>query len=285
MDHSTKNMKNNNIEMMLEEAFATYTSDLLAKSDDWQAMLKAAALPGACGGSSDSPVPELSPSSSPLNTGNTVSPAELYQNPFSPPSTVFTNLTSPSVGNSPFNECIDASPLLSSCDNQNMDWFSLFPDPVIRTADMSSLLAQPQSQTHVSNTIESEISLPMNDNVTGATMTPTTATSPPTSDGSESPSCSNDEDKTPIVLTSRGISSPMCGVSKSRRRKGPLPPIKVDPSDKVALKRARNTLAARDSRQRKLDHLKFLESRIAQLEDENSKWKTIAIQHGYTGPL
>ncbi|KAH7398766.1 hypothetical protein DE146DRAFT_504063 [Phaeosphaeria sp. MPI-PUGE-AT-0046c] len=42
--------------------------------------------------------------------------------------------------------------------------------------------------------------------------------------------------------------------SKSRRRK-PLPPITVDPNDKAALKRARNTLAARESRRRKAEKL------------------------------
>jgi hypothetical protein len=50
------------------------------------------------------------------------------------------------------------------------------------------------------------------------------------------------------------------GISKSRRRKGPSPAIVVDPSDKMALKRARNTLAARASRQRKLDRVNELET-------------------------
>ena len=72
------------------------------------------------------------------------------------------------------------------------------------------------------------------------------------------------------------------GVNKARRRKGPLPPIAVDPADKVALKRARNTLAARDSRQRKFDHVATLEKRNQELEAEVEKWKTIAIAQGYS---
>jgi general control protein GCN4 len=57
----------------------------------------------------------------------------------------------------------------------------------------------------------------------------------------------------------------------------------VDPADKVALKRARNTLAARDSRQRKFDHVSTLEKRNAELEAEVEKWKSIAYSQGYTG--
>ena len=57
----------------------------------------------------------------------------------------------------------------------------------------------------------------------------------------------------------------------------------VDPNDKVALKRARNTLAARDSRQRKFDHVNLLEKRNAELEAEVEKWKRIAFAQGYSG--
>jgi general control protein GCN4 len=56
----------------------------------------------------------------------------------------------------------------------------------------------------------------------------------------------------------------------------------VDPNDKIALKRARNTLAARDSRQRKFDHVSTLEKRNAELEAELEKWKQIAYAQGYT---
>ena len=68
---------------------------------------------------------------------------------------------------------------------------------------------------------------------------------------------------------------------KPRRRKGPLPNIELDPNDKVAYKRARNTLAARDSRQRKLEHVTTLENRVAELEEEVVKWKEIALSYGH----
>ena len=49
-----------------------------------------------------------------------------------------------------------------------------------------------------------------------------------------------------------------------------LPPIIVkDPSDRKAMRRARNTLAARRSRDKKKEHLQSLEDRIAELERKN----------------
>jgi len=69
--------------------------------------------------------------------------------------------------------------------------------------------------------------------------------------------------------------SSVAGV-KPRRRKGPLLPITVtDPSDKAAIKRARNTMAARDSRQRKVDHVQTLERRIQELEANVEKYREI----------
>jgi general control protein GCN4 len=65
----------------------------------------------------------------------------------------------------------------------------------------------------------------------------------------------------------------------------------VDPEDKVALKRARNTLAARDSRQRKFDHVQSLERTITELQSNNEelkseaeKWKSIAMALGFSEP-
>ncbi|KAL1306698.1 hypothetical protein AAFC00_005368 [Neodothiora populina] len=51
-----------------------------------------------------------------------------------------------------------------------------------------------------------------------------------------------------------------------RKRQKPLPAIVVDSTDPIALKRARNTAAARKSRERKEAHRDSLESRIAELE-------------------
>jgi hypothetical protein len=57
----------------------------------------------------------------------------------------------------------------------------------------------------------------------------------------------------------------------------PFSPIIVEnPSDTVAMKRARNTLAARKSRQRKMQRFDELER--AELEEEHDHWKSIALR-------
>jgi hypothetical protein len=58
----------------------------------------------------------------------------------------------------------------------------------------------------------------------------------------------------------------------------------VDPNDKIALKRARNTLAARDSRQRKFNHVQTLEKEVEELKAEKEKWRNIALALGYPEP-
>jgi len=63
-------------------------------------------------------------------------------------------------------------------------------------------------------------------------------------------------------------------VTKSRRRTGQLKEIVVDTNDKVAAKRARNTLAARESRLRKQNHMEYLQSQIEELERERDELKS-----------
>lgn len=87
-----------------------------------------------------------------------------------------------------------------------------------------------------------------------------------------------------------GRHSLVAGVNP-RRRSRPLPPITVnDPTDVVSMKRAKNTLAARKSRQRKADRMEDLEqkynemkAKYEKLEAEHEKvqaerdhWKTVA---------
>jgi hypothetical protein len=50
-----------------------------------------------------------------------------------------------------------------------------------------------------------------------------------------------------------------------------------DPNDVIAMKRARNTLAARKSRERKAQRLEDLEAKIARLEAERDHWKQLAL--------
>ena len=79
-----------------------------------------------------------------------------------------------------------------------------------------------------------------------------------------------------------GRHSSVSGV-KARNRDKPLPPIVYDASDPVAVKRARNTEAARKSRARKLELQESMERRIAELEKQLEEarqseqyWKSIA---------
>lgn len=210
----------------------------------------------------------MDPLSMSVGTATTVSPKDIWNDPFgssAPPSTAFTNLTSPSINESPYiGDGYETSPLFQQdSDMDSQCWPSLFPE------DKPAPTAVPVERTN------SEQSLDQLDS---------TSSSPK-----------------PLVLTnasgrrkSSNGGSPTTsysGVSKPRRRKGPLPPISVDPSDKIALKRARNTLAARDSRQRKFDHVQTLEKRIAELEQEKKeaaaeieKWKALALSLGAIAP-
>jgi hypothetical protein len=59
----------------------------------------------------------------------------------------------------------------------------------------------------------------------------------------------------------------------------PLSPMCIsDTNDALATKRARNTLAARKSRQRKTARFEALEKRIVELEAERDQWKGIALR-------
>lgn len=201
-------------------------------------------------------------------TPRTVSPRDIFQDPYgsAPPSTAFTNLTSPDI-NSPFvTDDATTSPLFSS-DNVNA-WYSLFPENLDSNGVPVTV-----------SVVELTNPLPMQRTVSNNSF-----------DRSSSSASPIIVEK---ILGRKGSvsDSPSGGVSKPRRRKGPLPPIAVDPQDKAAVKRARNTLAARDSRQRKFDHINKLESensqlqgRITQLVADVEKWKAIALSLGFTEP-
>ncbi|KAL9029796.1 MAG: hypothetical protein Q9196_001996 [Gyalolechia fulgens] len=84
-----------------------------------------------------------------------------------------------------------------------------------------------------------------------------------------------------VVMSRKGSSpgkaspSPRpAGITKKKKSRGPLPEIKVDVTDPVALKRARNTAAARTSRERKQQRVEFL-------EQELELWKNRAMAAGW----
>ncbi|KAI0394260.1 hypothetical protein F5Y17DRAFT_458170 [Xylariaceae sp. FL0594] len=192
----------------------------------------------------------VSPSPSSANLGGTVSPSELLiQEPFSAPnSAAFTNLTTPSnFGESPGFEQWGFSPSFSDMDAASgSEWPSLFPD------------ARPAEQSAAVQNVSPGESLDGLD----ALM--------------ESAASRRKADSSPSLSSRHGRHSSVSGVS-SRRRDKPLPPIIVDdPNDTVAMKRARNTLAARKSRERKAQKMEEYEEKIAKLEAERDYWKRIA---------
>ncbi|EKD15849.1 cross-pathway control 1 [Drepanopeziza brunnea f. sp. 'multigermtubi' MB_m1] len=96
---------------------------------------------------------------------------------------------------------------------------------------------------------------------------------------SESPLLPEEELEVSEVLRHRrsatASTQPSAGI---RKRDKPLAPIVVeDPHDPVAVKRARNTLAARKSRQRKMERYVELEDEIEKLKAERDHWKGMAL--------
>lgn len=207
-----------------------------------------------------------STSSTSTNMG-TISPQDLYlRDPFNaasaPNSTALTNLTSPSIYNeSPqFDDSFETSPNFGGPTDLDAttDWFPLFPqDP---SSAQAPAPAPVTPGTPVKSLIDqSPAQLPEDIEATAASPAPSSSRR---KSGNSPPA---------------GRHSSVSGVN-ARRRDKPLPPIIVDdPSDVVAMKRARNTLAARKSRQRKAERFEELESEIEKLKAERDHWKNIAL--------
>ncbi|KAI1472768.1 uncharacterized protein F4812DRAFT_464801 [Daldinia caldariorum] len=192
----------------------------------------------------------VSSASSAASNMGTISPQDLFLDPITsaPNSTAITNLTSPSMyDGSPDIQDLDfeLSPNIAGneFDHGFRSWPSLFPEdnPIVSTVSIVDELspAQQSEELEVTDTV------PKTRRKSG-----------------NSPSSGN-----------HARHSSVAGVNPRRRDK-PLPPIIVDdPSDTVAMKRARNTLAARKSRERKAQRFEELEAKIAGLEKERDYWK------------
>ena len=192
---------------------------------------------------------------SPVNPLGTVSPTDLFKDTSAPPSTSFTDMSTPSF-ESPALFSQDTSPVIATDHELGPGaerWESLFPndgfsDPLEDVTTVVDSLAKS--------------GLPTSPMIR-------TASSP-----GGSPNMTNGHD------SSRHSS--VSGVN-SRRRDKPLPPIKYDAMDPVAAKRARNTEAARKSRARKIERQDAMERRISELEEQLKEvkrseqyWKTLA---------
>ena len=190
------------------------------------------------------------------STGGTISPSDLM-NESVPNSIAMTNLTSPSPWETPLDD-FETSPLFDNLQGDQTissdQWFPLFPE-----------------QEHDNDVIQRSTSQRSFDSTASAS---------------------------PLVLHPGGQSnrkmsataspavkhSQIAGVHKKNRE---LPPIVADPGDPVAVKRARNTAAARKSRDRKVKKFEEMEEEIlglrqdkAQLQAEMEEWRKRALARG-----
>ncbi len=204
-------------------------------------------------------------------TPETVSPSELLRDPQAsvPASAAFTNLTSPSNFGSPdLADSFETSPMFGgegATDLINDNWYPLFTGAAPAEHDESPFHGATDD---------------LLDPVTGGL---------PDDMSPRRRSSQFDSPQPHARHGSLGKPSSVSGVA-ARKRDKPLPPITIeDPSDSVALKRARNTMAARKSRQRKLERLEELERTVEELEataedlrGEVTHWKTMALakNHG-----
>jgi len=206
----------------------------------------------------------------------TVSPKDLFQDPLTsaPASAALTHLTTPDINASPFDSSYETSPMFDPMTGESEYWPSLFPD---------ALNDKPAAPEPIQRTI-SDQSIGKSSSSSNSPLT--LAANHVRQSSRSSP-----------YTTPLNRHSSLSGVSKPRRKKE-LKDIVLDPHDKVACKRARNTLAARESRQRKVEHVGQLEETIRDLEAERgeilarnealeaeaNKWKQLAMSLGYTGP-
>ena len=183
--------------------------------------------------------------------GVTVSPKDIFNNDSVPPSTSFTNLTTPGSNylETPDEE-YQTSPLITDnlgADHGADDWYPLFPEDntpapgMLRTASSSSasqIVVHPGGEANRKR---------------GSSIL-----------------------ASPVPFSPAVKHSNVAGVN-ARKRDKPLPPIVVDEHDTIALKRARNTAAARKSRAKKVAERDDLEAKIADLEAQVEHWKSIAL--------
>lgn len=213
----------------------------------------------------------------------TVSPQELLlHEPYlsAPSSTALTALTSPSIfDGSPDFDTFDISPSFGHSDLDNPDsWFSLFPDanPLPQAQTQTQAEQQTQPQPELIQPVQQTVQPTVEQTVHSVEASPATQSE----DLEVSSPGSGHQRRKSSVSSPSGRHSSVAGVG-SRRRDKPLPPIIVeDPSDVVAMKRARNTLAARKSRERKAQRLEELEAKIEELIAERDRWKNLALAHG-----
>nr|OQO20423.1 hypothetical protein B0A51_11164 [Rachicladosporium sp. CCFEE 5018] len=178
-----------------------------------------------------------------INSGAaTVSPKDLLNGGDSvPPSTAFTNLTTPGSTYLDTPDSYQASPLFSDDLSNSFDFggvsnANFFPE-------LDTLMAAPPMERTISSSSAAQIVVHPG--------------------GPSHVRKRSSATNSPALFHARPSS--VAGVAAKKRDK-PLPPIMVDENDSIALKRARNTAAARKSRAKKVEERDVLEGRIADLE-------------------
>jgi hypothetical protein len=184
--------------------------------------------------------------------GSTVSPSDIHVNPAMPTP----SFSSPYLFDSP-SEGYETSPLFGADDvNDTNGWYSLFPD------------ANPESEDSSSATTSAQTTPSHNSMIGGIIVKGESR------DSTDSP-------ETSPKFSGSSRDKKRSSTSGVRKRQLPLPPIVVDdPSDVIALKRARNTLAARKSRAKKAEKMDEMEVMIENLRREVEHWKELALARG-----
>lgn len=199
------------------------------------------------------PINEPAPTQTP--NLQTVSPKDLMVETMSaPPSGAYTDLTTPgtSAFDSPYMASTETSPLFAE------DSFTDDPD---KWPSLFEPIEEQPSTGPVSHFADAS--------------PPPTHTAPVMSRNGSSPGLSSSRS------SHQGRHSFTSGVAPKRRDK-PLPAITVeDLNDTVAVKRARNTMAARKSREKRIERTEQLVNQVTELEAEVEHWKNIAISMGH----
>ncbi|MCJ1296698.1 hypothetical protein MMC34_008264 [Xylographa carneopallida] len=198
--------------------------------------------------------------SHPTVDSNTVSPQDLWlENPSAPPSSALTFLSTPQYSDmdaSP-DYSNDTSPLYaqdSTAGDFDFIGSRFNEDTQLMIAPFEELPNVPiTTESHIVDSIETM----------GAALMSRNQSSPGQLSSRNS-------------ITGRHASA--AGVN-ARKRDKPLPEIKIDdPNDTVAVKRARNTAAARKSRAKKMENMDKMAAEIRKLELEVERWKRIALE-------
>lgn len=201
----------------------------------------------------------------------TVSPQELFlDHDFTAPSTGSTAyLTTPSlIDGTPDLSSYDCSPAFGTLDTEQT-WPPLFPDTQKDDLDFA---------THplFSSTEDFELSHT-------TSLTSSASSLPPTNESAvlKRSRSSIGAAASPSAEPDRHCLSLTSGILKSSRRQcKDLAPIDPDENDERAVKRARNTMAARKSRQKKRDIEDALRLALEAMTAERDRWRMLAVKHG-----